>query len=53
MRAFRDAGLQVGDRLSAEAAGPGRVVLTRLAEPDRSVAPAADEEEEEKDGDDD
>jgi hypothetical protein len=31
-RPFREAGLLVGDRLSAQAAGPGRVVLTRIEE---------------------
>lgn len=29
MRAFMDAGLEAGDTVTAEALGPGRVVLTR------------------------
>jgi PD-(D/E)XK endonuclease len=42
---FRGAGLRVGDRLSAEAAGPGRVVLTRIIEDRRKPGAIPDENE--------
>jgi hypothetical protein len=40
---FRDAELAVGDRLSAESAGPGRVILTRIAGVSESESAETDE----------